>query len=153
MVPRGTHPKKAKLMAFHLPFGSRCFLCNSISSTLISCLAGNWLQEHTDLRDKLNGEFSVEGLRQMAQEMLRRIESCGRTVPQPKMSERARLRLEQENVKRQRIEEQARIESVEQGLEVSNLLVLLPAKHLACITVSEYWQAKGALPHCFGSFR
>ena len=101
------------------------------------------MQEHTDLRDKLNGEFSVEGLRQMAQEMLRRIESCGRTFPQPKMSERARLRLEQENVKRQRIEEQARIEGVEQGLEVSNLLMFTPAKHLACITVMEYGRQMG----------
>ena len=81
-------------------------------------VTGNWLQEHTDLRDQLNGEFSVEGLRKMTQEMLTRIESSGRTVPQPKMSERARLRLEQESVKRQRIEEQARIESVEQGIEV-----------------------------------
>lgn len=79
---------------------------------------GNWLQEHTDLRDRLAVEFSVEGVREMTQEMQRRIEACGRTVPEPKMSERARLRLEQESVKRQRIEEQERIEAVEKGLEV-----------------------------------
>lgn len=85
------------------------------------CLTGNWLQEHTDLRDVLVGEFSVSDMRDMTQELIRRIEACGRSEPQPKISERARLRLEQESVKRQRIEEQQRIEAVERGIEASQL--------------------------------
>ena len=79
------------------------------------------MQEHTDLRDRLVGEFTVQSMRNLTQEMLSRIEASGRTEPQPKMSERARLRLEQESVKRQRIEEQERIEAVEQGIEASCL--------------------------------
>lgn len=65
------------------------------------------------MRDELLGDFDLESLRCMASEMQRRIENCRRTEPQPKMSERALLRLEREQAKRQRIEEQLRLEGEE----------------------------------------
>ena len=89
---------------------------------LVMC-AGNWLQEHTDLRDQLNANFSLQELKKLTKEMQRRIEGCGRTEPQPKLSERALLRLEKEQQKRQRIEEQLREEGTEVSQEVSVWLV------------------------------
>ena len=88
-------------------------------SMLLLVCAGNWLQEYTDLRDQLNANFSLQELRKLTKEMQRRIEGCGRTEAQPKMSERALLRLEKEQQKRQRIEDQLREEGTEVSQEVS----------------------------------
>lgn len=82
------------------------------------CSAGDWLQEHTDLREELLKEFNAADLRNLAIEMQRRIEASGRPVPQPKLSDRALQRLERERTKRLRIEEQLRLDGKEVTPEV-----------------------------------
>lgn len=84
--------------------------------------AGDWLQEHTDLRDLLLSDFTADSLRQLARTMQERIETCGRAEPLPKLSERARQRLEQDAIKRQRIEEELRLEGEVVKATVRNLL-------------------------------
>lgn len=59
--------------------------------------AGPWLQEFTDLRDKINTlklEFSM--IREVIAELDVRIPQTGRTYPIPKISERALARMERE---------------------------------------------------------
>lgn len=77
--------------------------------------AGPWLQEYTDIRDRLNEHFDLDKLHDLTTELQKKIEDSKRTVPIPKLSDRALLRLEKEKVKRQRIEEQIR----EEGLPVT----------------------------------
>lgn len=84
----------------------------------IHVFAGSWLQEHTDLRDKLTAHIKAEDLRAIAAELRQRIEKSNRTEPIPKLSERAILRLEQENIKRQRIEQQLQEEGIAATPEV-----------------------------------
>ena len=73
-------------------------------------VAGPWLQEHTDLRDRLNEQLDIDILRNLTRELQKRVEDSNRTTPIPKLSDRARLRLEKEGLKRQRIEEQIKEE-------------------------------------------
>lgn len=70
--------------------------------------AGDWLQEFTDLRDRLNDHrLDVPKIRAIAMEMIDRIQVCGRTKPIPKLSDRARLRLERDAaVAQARLEQQ-----------------------------------------------
>ena len=59
--------------------------------------AGPWLQEFTDLRDKINTlklEFSM--IREVIAELDLRIPQTGRNYPIPKISERALARMERE---------------------------------------------------------
>lgn len=59
--------------------------------------AGPWLQEFTDLRDKINTlklEFSM--IREVIAELDVRIPQTGRSYPIPKISERALARMERE---------------------------------------------------------
>lgn len=66
------------------------------ANTLHSC-AGAWLQEFTDLRDKINTlklEFSM--IREVIAELDVRIPQTGRDYPVPKISERALARMERE---------------------------------------------------------
>ena len=79
---------------------------------IVSHNAGPWLQEHTDLRDILNEQLDLEKLRSLTKELQRRIEDSGRTIPVPKLSDRALLRLEKERAKRQRIEEQLKEDGI-----------------------------------------
>ena len=59
--------------------------------------AGNWLSEHTDLRDDLNtGELSLDKLRGITHEMTKRVEICGRDCPIPKLSQRKLAALERD---------------------------------------------------------
>lgn len=63
----------------------------------LSTLAGPWLQEFTDLRDKINTlklEFSM--IREVIAELDVRIPQTGRNYPIPKISERALARMERE---------------------------------------------------------
>lgn len=59
--------------------------------------AGPWLQEFTDLRDKVNTlklTFSI--IQEVVAELDVRIPQTGRNYPVPKMSERALARMERE---------------------------------------------------------
>lgn len=59
--------------------------------------AGPWLQEFTDLRDKLNtNKIGMEQIRQVNDELDIRIAETGRDHPIPKISERALARMERE---------------------------------------------------------
>ena len=62
-----------------------------------SCCAGPWLQEFTDLRDKINtAKLEIEIIRSIVAELDVRIPKTGRTHPIPKLSERALARMERE---------------------------------------------------------
>lgn len=79
------------------------------------------MQEHTDLRDTLNEQLDVEKLRSLTKELQSRIENSGRSKPIPKLSDRALLRLEKEQAKRQRIEEQLKEDGVVVTPEVTSV--------------------------------
>ena len=62
-----------------------------------SCCAGPWLQEFTDLRDKINtAKLEIEIIRSVVAELDVRIPKTGRNYPIPKLSERALARMERE---------------------------------------------------------
>uniref|UniRef100_A0A061S1R0 tRNA-dihydrouridine(16/17) synthase [NAD(P)(+)] n=1 Tax=Tetraselmis sp. GSL018 TaxID=582737 RepID=A0A061S1R0_9CHLO len=82
-------------------------------------LLGNWLQEHTDLRDVVNNfrELTLERLRDVAEEMKSRILASGRDHPIPKLSERQIARMQREAAMAAAIEEQTREEEAVSALE------------------------------------
>ena len=76
--------------------------------------SGAWLSEFTDLRDRLNQQhksFGVEDIREIAREVVCRIEGLDRDYPVPKLSERALARMEREATMAAAIAEQNREES------------------------------------------
>ncbi|CAL8460605.1 g134 [Coccomyxa elongata] len=77
-------------------------------------MLGAWLSEFTDLRDRLNQQhksFGVEDIREIAREVVCRIEGLGRDYPVPRLSERALARMEREAAMAAAIAEQNREES------------------------------------------
>ena len=80
---------------------------------LLGC-SGAWLSEFTDLRDRLNQQhktFGVADIREIARDVIFRIEGLGRDYPVPKLSERALARMEREAAMAAAIAEQNREES------------------------------------------
>jgi len=82
-------------------------------------ILGNWLQEHTDLRDVLNNfrELTLDKLLDMSTEMKKRIQECGRDHPVPKLSARQLARLEKEQALARAMEEQKREEEAVMALD------------------------------------
>ncbi|KAK9908593.1 hypothetical protein WJX75_000138 [Coccomyxa subellipsoidea] len=77
-------------------------------------MLGAWLSEFTDLRDRLNQQhktFGVADIREIARDVVFRIEGLGRDYPVPKLSERALARMEREAAMAAAIAEQNREES------------------------------------------
>ena len=82
--------------------------------------AGPWLAEHVDLRDQLNGvRMDIASTRKVTLELQRRIMASGRTWPEPRLSERALLRMEAEERKQEAVAEQRRLDAASEGLQVS----------------------------------
>jgi hypothetical protein len=82
-------------------------------------LTGSWLSEFTDLRDMLNKQdksFCAQNVREIAEDVIRRIETLGRDYPIPKLSERALARLEREAAVAAAIAEQKREEAALEGM-------------------------------------
>lgn len=72
-------------------------------------LIGPWLQEFTDLRDKINtAKLEIEIIRSVVAELDVRISKTGRNYPIPKVSERALARMEREAAMAGAIAEQQR---------------------------------------------
>ena len=64
---------------------------------ILALCAGPWLQEFTDLRDKINAfKLDIETIRSVVAELDIRIPKTGRNHPIPKISERALARMERE---------------------------------------------------------
>ena len=71
--------------------------CSLQDLSMHSCCAGPWLQEFTDLRDKINtAKLEIEIIRSVVAELDVRISKTGRNYPIPKVSERALARMERE---------------------------------------------------------
>lgn len=82
-------------------------------------LLGDWLQEHTDLRDDIlhNGrELTLDRLLHLAEEMGRRIEESGRDHPVPKLSERQLARQKKEAALAAAVAEQQREDAAMEGI-------------------------------------
>lgn len=82
--------------------------------------AGHWLPEFTDLRDQMNKQvpgFSIEHMRSVALEAIRRIEASGRDYAIPKLSERALARMEAEAARAAAMEEQGNEERLLRKLQ------------------------------------
>ena len=82
--------------------------------------AGHWLPEFTDLRDQMNKQvpgFSIQHMRSIALEAIRRIEASGRDYAIPKLSERALARMEAEAARAAAMEEQGKEERLLQKLQ------------------------------------
>ncbi len=72
-------------------------ICSLQDLSMHSCCAGPWLQEFTDLRDKINtAKLEIEIIRSVVAELDVRIPKTGRNYPIPKLSERALARMERE---------------------------------------------------------
>lgn len=82
-------------------------------------MIGPWLAEHADLREQLNrGEgMDGEGLRELVNELLDRIEDCGRDHPVPKLSAKKLAAMEAEAARAAAIAEQEREERGLRDLE------------------------------------
>ena len=62
---------------------------NSLARCLLLC-AGDWLHEHTDLRDVVaRHDLGLEDYEQVTRTLMTRIQQSGRSHPQPRRSSRA----------------------------------------------------------------